>query len=86
MQSSEVGFKEIVRLISHTLLVFVFLLVWLITAWAMDKMLMAWFPLEGLSLVSFRLLEVLVHVSTFRLVSHMVFRWRGNNHVDRWWV
>lgn len=85
MRTEEAEIKEFARLIRHTLLVFAFLIVWGTTAWAIDKRLMVWFPLEGLSMVSFRLLELVLHVSTFRSVYHLVFK-RSKPYRAQWWM
>lgn len=56
--------RETVTLIIHALLVFVVLTVWLITAWTIDQYLLLRFPLEGLALVNFRILETIKRLSS----------------------
>ena len=85
MESDAVGMKEFGRVIVHAVLVSILLAVWLITAWATDQVLLARFPLEGMSIVSFRLLEFTLHLSTFRFIYRQVLRRRKRN-IERWWV
>ncbi len=75
--------RETVTLIIHALLVFVVLTVWLITAWTIDHYLLLRFPLEGLALVNFRILEGALHLKTLHLVGKLMF---GRNKENRlWW-
>jgi hypothetical protein len=65
--------RRYVKLIRHALFQGLLLSVWIVTAWVTDQYLLGRFPLEGLSIISFRLLEVALHVSTFRVVYKLLF-------------
>jgi hypothetical protein len=85
MESEEPRVKDFGRLIAHVVLVSLFLAVWLTTAWAIDNLLMEHFPLQGMSMISFRLLEVIVHLSTLRAGQRLLFT-RHKRNIERWWL
>jgi hypothetical protein len=85
MESEEPRVKDFGRLIAHVVLVSLLLAVWLTTAWAIDNLLMERFPLQGMSMISFRLLEVIVHLSTLRAVQRLLFT-RHKRNIERWWL
>jgi hypothetical protein len=81
----EAGLRELVEILRHALLVSVVLSFWIITAWWIDKILLKHLPLEGMSIISFRFLELGLHISTLRLVYRLLFP--SNDHRQfRWWV
>lgn len=81
----EAGVKDFGRVIAHAVLVSIFLAVWLITAWTIDRVLLTRFPLEGMTIISFRLLELILHLSTFRFVYSRLLT-RRKRSSERWWV
>jgi hypothetical protein len=80
---NEAGVKEWAEIVGHALLVCVVLSVWVFTAWWVDKILLSHLPLEGMSIISFRLLEIILHLSTLRIIYRSLFKPRVQ---PRWWV
>jgi hypothetical protein len=73
MQGKEAGIKDFAKLILHLILVAVVLAVWIITASAIDRIVLAAFPLPPVEKICFRIVEVLLHLSTLRVVYHTLF-------------
>lgn len=80
---NEAGVKELAEIVGHALLVCVVLSVWATTAWWIDKVVLNHVPLEGMSIISFRVLEIILHVSTLRVIYRSLFKPRVQ---ARWWV
>lgn len=76
-------FTSFVKLIVHAALATLLLAVWLITAWAIDAFLLARFPLEGMSMIGFRLLELALYCSTCRVVYRLLFA--ADSKHEKWW-
>lgn len=83
MNHMEPSGREFAEIIRHTILVCAVLSVWAITAWWIDRVVLNHVPLEGMSIISFRLLEFILHISTFRLIYKTLFKRRVQ---ARWWV
>jgi hypothetical protein len=76
-------FTSFGKLIVHAALATLLLAVWLITAWAIDAFLLARFPLEGISRIGFRLLELALYCSTCRVVYRLLFA--ADSKHENWW-
>jgi len=71
-------YKELVR---HSLWQTLLLSLWILAGWTTDKFLLSHFPLEGMSLISFRLFEVALHLSALRILLRVVI---GPKPGGRW--
>ena len=85
MKPEEGEVKTIARLILHAVMQTLLLAVWIVTAWTIDKLLLPRFPLEGMSMYTFRLLEFVLYLSTARVVYVRLFK-RSRNDKANWWV
>jgi hypothetical protein len=77
-------FKHFARLMLHALMQGLLLTIWIISAWATDNYVLGHFPLEGMSLVSFRCLEFMLHAATLRVVIRLIFP--PSPPSGRWWL
>ena len=77
--------KDFLKIIVHTVLGFLLLAVWLFAAWIVDDVLLTSFPIRGASMIGFRLLEVILHVSTLRFVFRTLMEHKREKG-QRWWI
>ena len=83
MRERESIFRSFATLVVHAISDAVVLIVWMTMAWLVDKLLTSEFPLQGMSLISFRILEVAFHIKTLHLVYKLMFARAKEN--TSWW-